>query len=280
MICGKNSAFSFASIRTDEEIAYWTPKKEWFYMADANHNPLPLRGIGCNRKADAHAKEASLTGNHITHEQAQHYDAYIGTAEALAGAGIVDARLTSARPDRSGVTIVVVGPSGEKWGEGYIEISVKSGCLLEVKAGIPEAERVRRQQAWEARMQADQASATLRTAQQRAALELLELPRSHEQYRNGCVRTLRAHLNIVRNTAIAMNKYSGFHFDDDALRDFDRAAEQLAGTLLRGGIKFVAAVQEQRISEIMSQSSRADMTFQNFLQHLTARADGSQDPPA
>ncbi|MDB5795760.1 MAG: hypothetical protein JWR25_2139, partial [Noviherbaspirillum sp.] len=186
----------------------------------------------------------------------------------------------SERIYNTGITTVAVGPSGEKWEQGYIEITAKSDCLLEVKAGISEVERTRRKAAWEARAQSERQSAALRTAKQREALELLELPRSHQQYKNGCVRALRAHLNIVRNTVIAANKYSGFHFDGDALRAFDRAAEELVKTVLHGDSRFVPAMQERRISEIKSQSARADMRFQNFLQHVTACTDDTQNPPA
>jgi hypothetical protein len=251
-------------------------------MADANHNQLPPRGIAFEKKAWS-SEEAWLKDDHVLHEQSLLCDTYIGTADALAKTGVFDVQLISARPHRSGTTRVVVGPSGEKWGQGYVEITVTSGRMLEVKIGISEPERARRKDAWEIRSQADQASAALRMAQQREALELLELPRSHGEYRNGCVKTLRAHLNIVRNTVIAVNKYSGFHFDGDAVRAFDRATEELVKTVLRGGIRFVPIVQEQRIAEIKSQSSRVDMPFQNFLQHVThvtARTDGTEDPSA
>jgi hypothetical protein len=255
-------------------------ERELTSMADANNNHLPLRGITFVRKACEGTQTPSANHDQISCEQSVFYDSYIGSADALLKAGVVDARLLSERIYNTGATMVAVGPSGEKWEQGYIEITARSDCLLEIKAGISELERTRRKAAWEARAQSERESAALRTAKQLEALELLELPRSHQQYKDDCVRALRAHLNIVRNTVIAANKYSGFHFDGDALRVFDRAVEELVKTVLHGDSRFVPAMQERRISEIKSQSARADMRFQNFLQYVTACTDDTRNPPA
>jgi hypothetical protein len=123
----------------------------------------------------------------------------------------------------------------------------------------------------------NEAAKRLKAAQEREAVELAELPRSHEMYRESCVKTLRAHINIVRDTAIAANKYSGFCFDNEALRAFDKAAQELVTTLVRGGTLFNAAVQERRMVEIRSQSSRANVPLQNFLMNITAQTDGAEE---
>jgi hypothetical protein len=81
----------------------------------------------------------------------------------------------------------------------------------------------------------------------------------------------------VRDTAIAANKYSGFCFDNEALRAFDKAAQELVTTLVRGGTLFNAAVQERRMVEIRSQSSRANVPLQNFLMNITAQTDGAEE---
>lgn len=175
------------------------------------------------------------------------------------------------QPQRGKTTTLITAPGGKKRGAGYIEITRKNARIFEVKVGISEQESACRQAAWSRLLEADQAAKKLQAAKQREAVELSELPRSHEQYRNGCVKTLEAHLNIVRDTAIAANKYSGFHFDAKALHAFDKAAKELVKTLVQGRTLFDPAVQERRIIEIKSQSSKADMPLQNFLLNVMAQ---------
>lgn len=241
-------------------------------MADANRKTSPVPGIRIiERPPRAKGERWKLGEDEIAVEKLLDCDVYAGTAAALISAGIVEEHMLPGQPNRGKRKVTVVAPDGKKQGPQYIEISVKNSRLLEVKVGVTEQERARRQAARERSLEADKAAKKLQAARQREALELSELPRSHEEYRNGCVKTLEAHLNIVRETAIAANKYSGFHFDANALHAFDKAAKELVRILAQGRTLFDPAVQERRIIEIKSQSSKADMPLQNFLLNLMTR---------
>jgi hypothetical protein len=246
-------------------------------MADANRTRLSVNGISFIEKSPVE-KDGTIRDDEIAYEKLVDFDCFTGTGTALISAGIIEEHMLPGQPDRGEKTSVIDGGDSEKWAAGYIEITRKDGRLFEVKAGVSRMENDRRQQAQRRLLQAEQAAKKLEAAQQREALELSELPRTHQQYRENCVKTLRAHLNIVRDTAIAANKFSGFHFDSDALRAFDKAAIELLKTLYRGGTVFDPATQERRIVDIRSQSSKVNMPLQNFLQSVTARTDGEEEP--
>lgn len=246
-------------------------------MADANRKTSSAHGITFVEKSPrAKGERWKLGDDEIAYAELPDCDTYAGTAAALIRAGIVEEHMLPGQPNRGKNAAIIVAPDGKKHGPGYIEIYRKNARLFEVKVGISDEENARRQQARDRLLKAEQAAKKLHAAQQREALELSELPRSHAQYRSSCVKTLQAHINIVRDTAIAANRYSGFHFDVDALRAFDKAAEELVNTLVHGGTLFKAAVQERRIIEIKAQSSKANMPLQNFLLSVTARKN---EPP-
>jgi predicted DNA binding CopG/RHH family protein len=241
-------------------------------MADANRKTSPIHGITfIERPLRAKGERWKLGDNEIAYEKLSDCDMYAGTAAALISAGIIEEHMLPGQPNRGKRTAIILTPDGKKQGREYIEITLKNSRLFEVKVGVSEQESARRQAARERLLEADKAAKKLQAARQREALELSELPRSHEQYRNGCVKTLEAHLNIVRDTAIAANKYSGFYFDANALHAFDKAAKELVKTLVQGHTRFNPAIQERRIIEIKSQSSKADMPLQNFLMNVMAQ---------
>jgi hypothetical protein len=245
-------------------------------MADANRTRSTVNGIAFV-DIPPEGKEGTIRDDQIAHEKHLDCDSYTGTASALLSARIIEKHMLPGQPHRGKTIAVIEGPDGEKWGPGYMEIKRKNARLFEVKAGISREESERRQQAQHRLLQAGKAAQKLEAAQQREALELSELPRSHQQYRESAVKALRAHLNIVRDTAIAPNKFSGFHFDGEALRAFDNAVNDLLKTLYRGGTIFNPVVQERRIVEIRSQSSKVNMPLQNFLQNVTAQTGGEEE---
>jgi hypothetical protein len=245
-------------------------------MADANRTRLSVNGISFIEKPPEE-KGGTIRDDEIVYEKLADCDSYTGTATALISAAIIEEHMLPGQPNRGKKISVIDAPDGQKWAAGYIEITRKDRRLFEVRVGISRKENDRSQQAQHRLLQAEQAAKKLEAAQQREALELSELPRTHQQYRENCMKTLRAHLNIVRDTAIAANKFSGFHFDSDALRAFDKAAIELLKTLYRGGTVFDPAVQERRIVEIRSQSSKVNMPLQNFLQSVTAKTGGAEE---
>lgn len=246
-------------------------------MADANRIISTMNGI-VFIDPSTQGDDQTITDDQIVYQKLPNCDSYAGTATALIRAGIVEQHMFPGQPNRGKAFVVIEGPDGEKWEAGYIEITRKDARVFEVRAGISSEESERRRQAQHRLLQVEQAAKKLAAAQQREVLELSELPRSHQHYRESCVKILRAHLNIVRDTAVAPNKFSGFHFDSEALRAFDEAASALIKTLYRGGTVFRPAVQERRIVEIKSQSSKVNLPLQDFLQNLTARTGGEEEP--
>ncbi|MDB5772185.1 MAG: hypothetical protein JWM42_2559 [Burkholderia sp.] len=245
-------------------------------MADANRGTPFVNGI-IFIAMPPDGQGGSIRDDEIAYEQLLNCDSYAGTATALIRAGIIEEHMLPGQPGRGKNIALIEGPDGKRWAVGYIEISRKSARLYDVKTGIPGAECVRRELAQQSLLQADQSAKQVEAAQQRESMELSELPRSHDQYREACVKTLRAHLNIVRDTALAANRFSGYQFDTAALREFDKAAIELLKTLYRGGTVYDPALQERRIVEIKSQSSRLNMPLQNFLQSLSAQTDGAEE---
>jgi hypothetical protein len=237
-------------------------------MADANRMTLSLRGIGSIKN-----KHGELRDDEVAYEKLPEYDRYTGTATALISAGIVEEHMLPGQPDRAIASVTVAGP------EGFIVIARESDRLFTVQVSIS-AEEIASRAEREKRLKTDKAAQELQAALAREAKELSALPRSRERYRDDCVRTLKAHLRIVRDTAIVANKHSGFHFDSRTVRAFDDAAMQLLKTVLHGEIVFDAAVQERRIVEIRSPGSKANLPLQNFLQDITSRNDNKQQPAA
>jgi hypothetical protein len=245
-------------------------------MADANRTRSSVNGI-IIIEVPPEGKGGMLRDDEIAYQKLLNCDSFAGTATALIGAGIVEEHMLPGQPNRGRNIVVIEGSGGVRWAAGYTEITRIDACRFEVRVGIAGEESERRRHAHERTLQADRAAKQLAAAQQREALELSELPRSHQQYRESCVKTLRAHLNIVRDTAIAANKFSGFCFDADALRAFDQAATELLKTLYRGSTLFDPAAQDRRIVDIKSQSSKLNMPLQNFLQNVTAQTGGAEE---
>jgi hypothetical protein len=244
-------------------------------MADANRTRSSVNGIIIIEAPEG--ERGTLRDDEIAYQKLLNCDSFAGTATALIAVGIIEEHMLPGQPNRGKKIAVIEGSEGERWAPGYIEITRIDARLFEARVGVASEESERRHQAQESLLQADRAAKQLLAAQQREALELSELPRSHQQYRESCVKTLRAHLDIVRHTAIAANKFSGFCFDADALRAFDQAATELLKTLYRGSTLFDAARQERRIVEIKSQSSKLNMPLQNFLQSVTAQTGGAEE---
>jgi hypothetical protein len=242
-------------------------------MADANRTRSTVNGITFI-DTSLEGEEGTIRDDQVAHEKLPDCDSYTGTAAALISAGIIEEHMLPGQPHRGKKIAVIEGPDGEKWAPGYVEIARKNARLFEVKAGISVEECDRRHML----LQDEQAAQKFEAAQQREALELSELPRSHQHYRESCMKTLRAHLSIVRDTAIAPNKFSGFHFDSETLRAFDSAVNELLKTLYRGGTILDQAAQERRVVEIRSESSKANMPLQNFLQNITAQTGGAEEP--
>lgn len=245
-------------------------------MADANRTRSSINGI-IIIEVPPEGKGGTLRDDEIAYQKLLNCDSFAGTATALIRAGIIEEHMLPGQPNRGKKIAMIEGSEGERWTPGYIEIIRIDARLFEVRVGIAGEESERRLQMQERLLQADRAARQLVAAQQREALELSELPTSHQQYRESCVKTLRAHLSIVRDTAIAANKFSGFCFDADALRAFDHAATELLKTLYRGGTLFDPAAQERRIVEIKSQSSKLNMPLQKFLQSVTAQTGGAEE---
>lgn len=237
-------------------------------MADANRMRLSLRGIGFIK-----SKHEELRDDEVAYERLPEFDRYIGTATALISAGIIEEHMLPGQPNRGKAAVTVAGP------DGFIVITRESDRLFAVRLSIS-VEEIARRAEHEKQLKADKAAQELQTALAHEAKELSALPRSREHYRDDCVKTLKAHLKIVRDTAIVANKYSGFHFDSRAVRAFDDAAMQLIKTVLHGEIVFDVATQERRLVEIRSPGSKANLPLQNFLQNIIAHNDDKQQPAA
>jgi hypothetical protein len=244
-------------------------------MADAHGVRIVINGITL---IDKHSEGTNgiLHDDQIACEKLPEWDVFEGPALALIRAGIVEEHMLPGQPNRGKDLVVIEGRDGEKWATGYIEIVRKGERWFQVKVAIDPEEGGRRRQAEHRRLQAEEAAKKLAAAQEREALELAELPRTHRQYRESCLKTLRAHLNIVRDTAVAPNRFSGFCFNETALRAFDKAATELLKTLEHGGTLFDPAAQERRVIEIRSQSSRVNMPLQDFLQKVGVQMDGTE----
>ncbi len=238
-------------------------------MADASRMMLSLSGIGSIKKS----KHGELRDDEVAYEKLPEFDRYLGTAIALISAGIIEEHMLPGQPNRGKASVTVAGP------DGFIVITRENDRLFAVQVSIS-AEEIARRAESERQLKANKATQELQAALEREAKELSALPRSRERYREDCVKTLKAHLKIVRDTAIVANKYSGFHFDSRAVRAFDDAAMQLLKTVLYGEIVFDVTVQERRIVEIRSPGSKVNLPLQNFLQNITVRNDDKQQPAA
>lgn len=240
-------------------------------MADANRIRPAVRGLGFTEKQPHEKRALRAPGeNEIVYEKLVDGDRYIGTVEALANAGMIPGHFLAAGEGRGDASLTVTAQTGSTPDQSFIGIAGKDARLFEVRIGISKEESGRREGARQKRLQAENAAKELEVALEREARELSALPRSHEQYRNHCVRTLQAHIKIVRDTAIIANKYSGFHFDTLAVRAFDEATKQLLKTLQYGGTVFDAGTQERRIIDIKVPSSKANQPLQDFLQSVTS----------
>lgn len=199
------------------------------------------------------------------------WDTYSGTAEDLIAAGVVRLDQVPGQPGRPKTAATYyagepIAKRGAPCDEQYLHIYRRSARRFDVIVGLSENEKQRRR---ESKARAEELRRS-REVQARAEFELFCMPHTHEDYRSQAIKELRNAIKLFCTQQMGPREWNGFRYDEDAIGDFNVAAEDLVEILEQGTTLFCKERHAARIAAIKGKTARADAPLQRFL--ATAQA--------
>lgn len=185
-----------------------------------------------------------------------HSDYYLGTRDQLIAAGLVTDGMFPGDPGRNKVSQKHAGPP-------VISIAKRSRTTFEVRVNMDDDEANRRQEREAARQ-------ALALADGRRRAELDALPKSAAGYRG---RVLALFVDLMEfSIDHAKRAGVGYHFDADAMDEFESALSDAVAALRNGRVLFDSAARQQRLAEIQREAANIDGGFQTFMAGIAAAA--------